>query len=408
MINKKIAGISVLALLIVMGGYLYIQNSSQLQDNKNSLVPKDSTIDNSLAKTTGIDDVPQSHFSVSKRIFYKTGGVGTKGDLYALDVTTKEKKLISKNISKSLSSRNHQVVAYVDDRNNLLVSSATKNKILLETRPDLFDNDGTPKVNVALVEWSVDDGKFLFYVVANCIPFSSRAEVCPEFYIPPADFMLGYYVANLSTMDVHHVGIDIEGVTPETEENYVFKGWLSDNSAIFKRQKDNKLFEYDFTTNFFTAFDKVAGENTFSFNQFNSGKNNLFVYLEGVANNPAVSSYSAVYFYDGKNSRLIKRGDFAEYQWPRISPDRNFIIFVKYIYGTIGVPWDGLTSSELYLYDVVKNQEQLLLSLGKDTKEGSQMVVSWWDNSHILLEDRTKKVFIIFDVHKKTQVEFSR
>ncbi len=392
--KKKINWLFIIIVAVVAmgatGGILAYQKWLPIEENPTTLlIPTHNAIASpSAASELAVGDIPINKMDFSTRsIFYSD-----INGLYAVDSKTFKKTLISdqnfspaneKIVEGSTLSQSHDFtkVAYIDKKGNLWVSDSLGNKVLLtaDNITKLLNAKLENGANIIGCEgWSLDDTKLLFKMGEQFSPEGGHAYV--EL---PTDEFLGFYVADFNTNKIYHLNIgdkkdykNLEDFMNETPFNY--EGWLDNDSILFSKKDENyhpSLYVYDLTSSAISVFGRFGVEQQLNvFGQFNAVKNNLYAYLVGSINQQQ-PSFGAIYFYNGQEPLLIKKGDWGNYQWPLISPDGKSISFEA-------------KPNQLYLYNIATKQEQPL-SIKQILPTDLVQPFYWFDNSSLLIEIRS-------------------
>lgn len=264
-------------------------------------------------------------------------------------------------------SSTHQRIAYInkEDGNIWISDSEGNNKIKVSTQ-GIAESELFWGTNLSLAGWSEDERWLVYHVeIAN-----GGMGINPEDKLNPP-VPEGFYAADLQEGKIYLL-VNLP--------NFVDFIPRSNLIVFIKEQRREQTIIRDlYTYNVITGeVEKLTKENIkgTSTGQFSfSSDNKHFAYVIG-GTEPSVSEliYASL---DNLNRRSLAKGEWAEIQFPKISPDGKLIAYEKYTPGTCPDGGEGCPEGSLVIYNLETNQEKTVAPIKK--------ILYWFDNNRIVV-----------------------
>lgn len=265
-----------------------------------------------------------------------------------------------------LSSPTHQRIAYIDqgDQNIWISDSDGNQKIKISTQ-GVPESELFWETNLSLAGWSKNEKYLIYHVGIGNEGMGINPE---DKFAPPIP--AGFYAADLEEGKIYFL-VNLPN----------FVDFLPQSNLIVfikeqrKEGQQNKtdLYTYDLNTGSIERLTKESIGGTFV-GQFSFSSNKKhFAYV-----NAETEPSSSILIYaslDNIDKQELVKGQFAEIQFPKISPDGKFVAYEKYTPATCP-GGGGCPQANLVLYNLETNQEKSLAPIKK--------ILYWFDNNRIV------------------------
>lgn len=267
-----------------------------------------------------------------------------------------------------LLSPTYQRIAYInkEDNNIWILNTDGKDKIKISTQ-GLLETELFWGTNLSLAGWS-SDGKWLVYHVNIS---DEGMGIDPQDKLQPP-VVEGFYAANLREGMVYLLPNlpNFVDFLPQADSVVFVKEFRKEGQS---NQTD--LYTYDLATGAVEKLSKESIKGTFV-GQFSfSSDKKHFAYM--IAETEPSSSRLIYASLDNIDKQGLVTGQFADIQFPKISPDGRLIAYEKHTPATCPGGGGGCPQPNLVTYNLEDNKEK---DLGQIKK-----ILYWFDNSRVVV-----------------------